>query len=57
MARDDHGSHLHLVPDHAHTHPAPFIGSILLIGLGQRLLFAALASAAIIALTLLAIRL
>ena len=57
MARDDHSFHLHLVPDHAHAHPAPLIGSILLMGLGQRLLFAALASGAIIALTLLAIRL
>jgi hypothetical protein len=57
MARDDHASHLHLVSDHTHAHPAPFIGSILLMGLGQRLLFAALASAAIVTLTLLAIRL
>ena len=57
MARDDHTTHLHLVPDHAHAHPAPFVTSILLLGLGQRLLFAALASAAIVALTILAIRL
>ena len=56
MARDDHASHLHLVPEHAH-HPVPYIGSILLTGLRQRLLFAAFASAAIIVLTILAIRL
>jgi hypothetical protein len=57
MARDDHSPHLHLVPDHHHMHPAPSIASILLMGLGQRLIFAALASAAIIAITVMAIRL
>jgi hypothetical protein len=57
MARDDHSPHLHLVADHLHVHPAPSIHSILLMGLGQRLLFAAAASAVIIAITVLAIRL
>jgi hypothetical protein len=57
MARDDHTAHLHLVSEHHHVHPAPVIGSVLLMGLAQRLVFAALASAAIIALTILAIRL
>jgi hypothetical protein len=57
MARDDHSPHLHLVPDHLHVHPAPTIQSVLLMGLGQRLIFAAGASAVIIAITILAIRL
>ncbi|MGE4253512.1 MAG: hypothetical protein AB7F09_29290 [Parvibaculaceae bacterium] len=57
MARDDHPSHLHLVAEHAHVHPAPTIHSILLMGLGQRLVFAAAASAVIIAMTVLVIRL
>jgi hypothetical protein len=57
MARDDHSPHLHLVADHHHVHPAPSIGSILLMGLGQRLIFAALASVAIVAITVLAIQL
>jgi hypothetical protein len=54
MTRDDH-PHLHLVQDH--VHPVPSIGSILLMGLAHRLIFAAVASAAIIAMTVAAIRL